>query len=174
MIRFVCIDVDGTLLGAGGVHPRVWPAVERAQAAGIRLALCSGRPGFGTTRRLAAQVEAKAWHCFQNGASVVHLGDRRSRSVALAPEMLVMLIDRARRLGRTLELYSDEEYVTESDAEYAQRHALLLGIPFARGAFESLPGPIVRAQWLVPHSEGPAVLAEPHPGLELSPSLAPF
>ena len=32
---------------------------------------------------------------------------------------------------------------------------------------------MVRGQWLLTHDEAPAVLAEPHPELEVSPSLAP-
>src|SRR5678816_1897837 len=80
-IRLVCIDVDGTLVGSGGaVNERVWPAAARAREAGVALAVCSGRPGFGVTRALAAQVDPSGWHCFQNGASVVHLGSGQSRS----------------------------------------------------------------------------------------------
>jgi hydroxymethylpyrimidine pyrophosphatase-like HAD family hydrolase len=71
VIRLVCIDVDGTLLGTGGVLPRVWAAIDRARAAGLRLALCSGRPAFGNTRALAERVEPRGWHVFQNGASIL-------------------------------------------------------------------------------------------------------
>ncbi|NJD09330.1 MAG: Cof-type HAD-IIB family hydrolase, partial [Gemmatimonadetes bacterium] len=71
-VGLVCIDVDGTLVGSGGeVHPAVWTAAAGALAAGIRLALCSGRPAFGVTRELALRLDPKGWHCFQNGASVV-------------------------------------------------------------------------------------------------------
>lgn len=174
VVRLVCIDIDGTLVGAGGaVHERVWPAAQKARAAGIALTVCSGRPGFGFTRALAAQVDPTGWHCFQNGASVVHLGSGRSRSAELARESVAMLVDRARRTGRALELYSDDDYVTECDAEMPRRHAGFLGVPFAPRRYETLRGPAVRAQWLLTHDEAPAVLAEPHPELEVSPSLAP-
>jgi len=174
VVRLVCIDVDGTLVGTGGaVHPRVWPAAAKARAAGVRLAVCSGRPGFGVTRDLAARVDPEAWHCFQNGASVVHLSTGLSRSAELGAETVAMLVARARRVGRPLELYSDDDYVTESEVEMVQRHAGFLGIPFQRRSFESLGGPVVRGQWLVTHDQAPSVLGEPHPGLEVSPSLAP-
>jgi Cof subfamily protein (haloacid dehalogenase superfamily) len=173
-IRLVCVDMDGTLIGASGVvDPMVWEAAARARAAGIRLAVCSGRPGFGVSRVLAAQVDPDGWHCFQNGASVLHLGSGRSLSVALAPETVAMLVGRARRANRPLELYTDDAYVTESTAERALRHATLLGLPFVPRPFESLPPPIVRAQWLLGHEEWEIVRTEPHPGLEVSPSLAP-
>jgi len=173
-IRLVCIDVDGTLVGSGGaVNERVWPAAAKAREAGVALAVCSGRPGFGVTRALAARVDPLGWHCFQNGASVIHLESGESRSAALSPNAVAMLIARARRANRPLELYSDAEYVAECDAEILRRHAGFLGVPFAPRAYESLGGTVVRGQWLLTHDEAPAVLAEPHPELEVSPSLAP-
>jgi Cof subfamily protein (haloacid dehalogenase superfamily) len=173
-VGLVCIDVDGTLVGAGGaVSDRVWPALEKARAAGVRLTVCSGRPGFGITRAIATEIDPVGWHCFQNGASVVHLAHGESRSATLAPETVTMLVERARRTGLPLELYSDDDYVTESDAEIMRRHAGFLGIAFERRTFESLHGRPVRAQWVLTHEQAPSVLAEPHPGLEVSPSLAP-
>ena len=173
-VRLVCLDVDGTLLGASGaVREEVWRATERARDAGLRLALCSGRPGFGVTRGLAGQVDPDGWHCFQNGASVLHLAAGESLSSELPAESLAMLIARARTVDRPLELYTDDEYVTESLSQVARLHAALLGLPFAPRPYDSLPPPIVRAQWLLTHAELEGVLAEPHPGLEVSPSLGP-
>jgi Cof subfamily protein (haloacid dehalogenase superfamily) len=174
MIRLVCIDVDGTLVGSSGaVHPSVWAAADRVRAAGIRLAICSGRPAFGLTRAIADRLEPDGWHIFQNGASVVHLPTRRSLSARLAPELVAMLVARARTLGRDLEVYGDDEYAVESTSPRVRMHARLLGLPFTPRPLESLEGPIVRAQWLIDHAEGEAVVGEPHPGLEVSPSTAP-
>lgn len=174
MIRLVCLDIDGTLVGASGEpHRRVWSAVERARQSGIHIALCSGRPGFGVTRDLAVRIAPQGIHCFQNGASIVDFNSGRSLSTALAADVVALLIARARSRRGLLELYTDDAYVAEEDAERLRRHAGLLGVPFAPRSFDALDGPIVRAQWLVPHAEAPAVLAEPHAGLEVSPSLAP-
>lgn len=174
MIRLVCTDVDGTLVGSGGaVHPGVWAAADRARAAGIHLAVCSGRPGFGLAREYAERLAGDGWHIFQNGASIVHLGTGRSLSTRLAPETVAMLVARARDTGRTLELYTDDTYAVERISDLAREHAALLGVPFAPRPFESLGAPIVRAQWLVSIEEGDAVILEPHPGLEVSPSLSP-
>jgi Cof subfamily protein (haloacid dehalogenase superfamily) len=174
MLDLICIDVDGTLVGSSGeVRPRVWEAVARVRAAGERLAICSGRPAFGKTRGWAARLDADGWHVFQNGASVLHLSSGASRSVGLpagAPERLVA---RARRTGRLLELYSDTAYTVERDDDRARRHADLLGVPFTTRDLLSLEGGVVRAQWLVPHAEVPAVMAEPHEGLTLLQSSSP-
>ena len=175
MIRLIFTDVDGTLVGsAGDVHPEVWRAVERARRAGIRVVLCSGRPAFGVTRGLAERLDADGWHVFQNGASVLHLRTGGSLSARLAPEIVAMLVARARSAGRDLELYTDTEYAVESTSARARQHAELLGLPFAPRPFESLVGNIVRAQWLLDWEASEAVIAEPHPGLEVSPSTSPM
>ena len=176
MIRLVCIDVDGTLVGTNGrVHPDVWHAAERARAAGIRLAICSGRPGFGIARDYAARLDADGWHCFHNGASVVHLPTATARSAHIAAETVAMLVGRARASGdaRLLELYTDSEYAFEGTSPRALAHAALLGVPFQPRPLDSLTGPIVRAQWLVSQREAALVARESHPGLEVSPSTSP-
>lgn len=174
MVDLVCVDVDGTLVGSSGtVAPEVWATAERARAAGLRLAICSGRPAFGITRRFAECLDPDGWHVFQNGASVVHLGSGASRSRCMAESVVEELVARSRAVGRTLELYTDSEYAVERDDERARRHAGLLGVPFAPRPFAELRDPIVRAQWLVSRAEEDGVLAEPHEGLTVSPSVSP-
>lgn len=173
-VRLVCLDVDGTILGASGtVRDTVWRAAEEARRAGLVLAMCSGRPGFGATRDLAQRVSDTGWHCFQNGASIVRFADNRSQSAALDDATLRMLIARARERNRLLELYTDDRYVTESRHPVASAHAAMLGLAYDPQPYETLPPPIVRAQWIIEHHELDALLAEPHPGLEVSPSLGP-
>src|SRR5215213_10938834 len=101
MIELICVDVDGTLVGSsGGVTAEVWNAVERARAAGARLAICSGRPAFGMTRELAERLDPGGWHVFQNGASIVHLPTGDSRSACIPRPAIDDLVDRARVTGR--------------------------------------------------------------------------
>ncbi|HEU4642667.1 MAG TPA: HAD hydrolase family protein [Gemmatimonadaceae bacterium] len=175
MIRLVCIDVDGTLVGsAGAVDPAVWRAAARVRSAGIRLAICSGRPAFGLAREYAGRLDGAGWHSFQNGASVLHLASGRSRSARMGEEIVAMLVARARATGRLLELYADDDYVFHGDEALARSHAALLGVPFATRPLDALAGPVVRAQWLVPRAESAAVIGEPHPGLQVSPSTSPL
>jgi len=155
------------------VHPRIWLAAERARAVGLRLAICSGRPAFGVAREYAQRLDGAGWHSFQNGASVVDVGTGESRSVELPTDVVAMLLERAQRTGRVLELYTDNEYAIENDSPRVQAHAALLGVPFVPRPLSSLPGPYVRAQWLLTHEEARIMLAEPHPGLEISPSTSP-
>jgi Cof subfamily protein (haloacid dehalogenase superfamily) len=174
-IRLVGIDVDGTLVGASGeVLPVVWDAAARARKAGIHLALCSGRPAFGLALDYARQLDPSGWHVFQNGASILHLQTSRSLSAAIDPDPIRTLIAEARRTGRVLELYSDREYVAESEHPWAYEHAELLGIPFQPRSFGSLQGAIVRAQWLVAPEEASVVLESAPPHLEVAQSSSPI
>lgn len=175
MIRLICCDVDGTLVGASGqVSPAVWEAVERVRARGVHLAICSGRPAFGITRELARRLDPVGWHVFQNGASVMRLSDGETRSRAMPADAVAALVRRARETGRALELYTDTEYAIEVDGDIPRLHATLLGLVFEPRPFESLTAPIVRAQWLVPIEDIDAMRAELPGGLAFSPSLSPM
>lgn len=173
-VDLVCIDVDGTLVGSSGdVLPPVWQAAARAREAGLHLALCSGRPAFGMTRGLAQRLDPSGWHIFQNGASVKNLGSGESRSRALPAPAIAMLVERARATGRVLELYTDDDYAVESCDDRARLHADLLAVPFRTRSYESIEGSVVRAVWVVSPEDARTALAEPHPGLTLSPSVSP-
>ena len=175
MIRLIGIDVDGTLVGASGVvEPRVWHAAERARARGIRLVLCSGRPAFGSTVEYARRLDAEGWHVFQNGASIAHLASGRSRSTRLPADVVDSFVAWARGTGQLLELYSDDDYATESRSAWAQQHAEVLGVPFKTLPFESLRGPIVRAQWLLSSTEAERFMADAPAEVEVAPSTSPL
>jgi len=175
LIDLVGIDVDGTLLGSSGnVHPEVWAATRRARAAGVHLALCSGRPAFGLALEYARGLDAEGWHVFQNGASIVDVATGKSRSVPLSIDVVRGLVARARSTGDLLELYTDDEFANESDSFLAREHARLLGVPFAVRPFESLTGTIVRAQWLLSHEHGRQMAEIPHSGLEVALSTSPL
>jgi Cof subfamily protein (haloacid dehalogenase superfamily) len=174
MIRLICIDVDGTLVGrSGDVAPAIWSAAEKVRARGIRLAICSGRPSFGRARAIADRLDGDGWHIFQNGASIVHFASGETRSHPFTAAAVAGLIARSRETGRVLELYTDTDYAVEHDVERARRHAALLGVPFRPRDLLSLSGAIVRAQWLLARGESDALLAEPHDGLAISVSLSP-
>jgi Cof subfamily protein (haloacid dehalogenase superfamily) len=173
LIRLIGIDVDGTLVGSSGiVAPAVWQAAEQARAAGIHLALCSGRPAFGTALEYARRLDKDGWHIFQNGASIVNLGTRESRSVSIPPEAVQATIAEARATQQVLELYSDSAFVVESTATWAREHAELLGVPFKPQPFETLKQPLVRAQWLLSPADAARVV--PPPGLEMALSTSPL
>ena len=175
MVQLICIDVDGTLVGSSGVVlPEIWTAAERVRSRGLHLALCTGRPAMGVTCALAERLDPGGWHIFQNGASIVHLGNGASRSQPLPAAALQRVVERARATGRELEVYSDTGYVIVNPDERARRHAGLLGIPFVTRPFESLSGAAVRALWMLDEEQVEEVLAEGAYGLNASTSRAPI
>lgn len=179
-IRLLCIDVDGTLVGAdGAVHPSIWPAAERLRAAGVRVAVCTGRPGFGDALDYARRLDGAGWHIFQNGASVLDLGTGASRSAVLPDDTLAALLAQQAANGQTLELYADDAYAVgagpRDEADRARRHQGLLNAtptPVALAAF-ARERRVVRAQWMIAHDDTDAVLGDPPPGARLVPSLSP-
>ena len=174
MIQLVFTDVDGTLVGSSGtVLPAVWPAAQRVRTADIHLAICTGRPAFGNTRGYAERLDAEGWHVFQNGASILNLATSESLSTPIPRDSIAALVERARKIGRILELYTDSEYAVESTSDRAREHARLLGVPFTPRPFESLEGSIVRAQWLVAREEEEETVADATGGLERSSSTSP-
>ncbi|GMA16530.1 Cof-type HAD-IIB family hydrolase [Deinococcus metallilatus] len=174
MLGLMCVDVDGTLVGTGNVvREDVWAALADARARGVRIALCSGRPAFGNALAYARRLDPDGWHVFQNGASVVNVGSGASLSEPLPQAGLALLLTRAHETGRLLEVYTDNEYGVTQPGDLARRHAELLGVPYVPRDPETLTGTRVRAQWVVPHAEAPAVQAEPHPGLDLHPAGSP-
>jgi Cof subfamily protein (haloacid dehalogenase superfamily) len=174
-IELIGIDVDGTLVGTGGIiHPSVWEAVRRASESGIHLALCSGRPAFGLALEYARRLEADGWHVFQNGASIVNLKTSKSRSTPIPAHWIETLIGQARQSQETLELYSDSTYVAESNSELAREHGELLGVNFMPRPFESLTQPVVRAQWLLSRARAKELHAADFPGLEMAQSTSPL
>ena len=180
-IRLIFMDVDGTLVGASGeVHPRVWEALAPLRDAGVHLATCTGRPGFGVTRALAGRLDPAGWHVFQNGASVARLDGSASRSAGLAAETVAGLLAQARATGRTLELYADDGYAARpgpADREArAPRHALLIGAPYDARDVDAFAAEarVVRGQWMIAHDELPAVMADPPPRGRLVPSGSPM
>lgn len=173
MIALIGIDVDGTLVGSSGQVPDViWQLAAEARAAGIHLALCSGRPAFGLAADYARHLDDDGWHIFQNGASVVNLATHESRSTPLPEGSVRGLISHARETGQVLELYGDDDYVVESEAPWASEHAELLGLPFEPRPYETLSPPLVRAQWLLSPEDARRVVVPG--GLEMADSSSPL
>ena len=174
-VHLVGIDVDGTLVGSSGeVNPKVWEVAGTARAKGIHLALCSGRPAFGKALEYAQQLDADGWHAFQNGASIVNLQTGESRSIPLSAAAVKSFVAEARATENVLELYNDQGWVTESSSAWAEDHARLLGVKFDPRPFESLDGPIVRAQWLLTSVQAKHMMSSFHPGLEVAQSTSPL
>ncbi|TWD84514.1 hypothetical protein FB561_5706 [Kribbella amoyensis] len=153
-IRLVLLDVDGTLIGNHGVHPRVWPALAKARGEGIRVGLCTGRPGIGSTLELAAEVGPDEPHILLSGAVVGSPGRPPMLTTSLAPPLVRALRDLAAAHGVPLELYIGEAMVVEQLDRITVLHAESLGVtPTVLASLADLTDQPVAACFTVPRDQ---------------------
>lgn len=170
------LDIDGTVLGSSGVvEPCIWEAVEAAHAAGVKLAVCTGRPGFGETLKLAERLGADNPHVFQSGAHVGYTDGRTVKVMALEERSTREIIVASRQLGAVLELYTPSTLFVERTTDLSKAHAELIGVNAIVRDLEDVAAhePVVRAQWVVPTGQEAALLESLSSGVQLSPATSP-
>lgn len=171
------VDADGTLIGANNdAHPRAWAALDRARAAGIRLALCTGRPGVGNSETIARRVDPDGLHAFQTGAVVSKPGARAVRTRTLPRSALEALVEISRREGRPLEAYGERRYFVERADDLTRAHSAVLGWEPEVVDLLAIDEPIVRAQWVMRDAEWPRfrALTEAIAGLSIHTGTGPW
>ena len=68
MLRLICIDVDGTLVGESGKPSLgVLNVIKRARSLGQSLALTTARGAMGPTLDYASLLNPDGWHIFHAG-----------------------------------------------------------------------------------------------------------
>lgn len=171
MIGLILIDIDGTLTGTGGrIDAAVWPALERAAAAGVHAAICTGRPGFALARDYARRVAPQGFHVFQNGAAV-QKADGTLGLVSLLPTSSYRgMVEAARREAAALEVYTPSAVYLERTSSLTERHAEVIGLEPVVSDLLAVEGPVVRVQWVVPFDALPrfASITAEFPDLELN------
>ena len=177
-IDLICLDVDGTLIGQEPViHERVWKAARSAQAAGIHLAICTGRPGIGPTEGYAEALDPDGWHIFQGGASLYHLKSKAEKSHPLQEQKIDELCALQKKEGWVLEWYSNGDFTCDAKEghgfQLAVDHARLIGLKHTLRKRESLKGEPVRAQWVVTTAQLDKVLSTAPEGLNYASATSP-
>ncbi len=176
MIRLVLVDVDGTLVGANGVHPTTWGAIADAQSRGVRVSLCTGRIGRGAALAYARRVAPDGLHVFQSGAIVSRPGAPAAYASRLPAHALPGLVAIARREREPLEVYGETRFFLERENDLTRVHAKFLEFDPEIVDLDALPEPPVRAQWVVHERDWPRfrewTLALG--GIEAHPATAPW
>ncbi len=152
MIPLVVVDIDGTLVGANGqVLDCVFKAVGKLQEAGVQVAACTGRPGFGSAQRLAERIGPNNPHVFQNGAHVAFAHGPTLMAAALPEDAVHAIIDIARGHGVVLELYTPTNMYVERKTKLSDDHAKLIGASALVTDLSevAVSEPIVRCQWVL-------------------------
>ena len=162
MIPLVLLDIDGTVIGASGtVDDCVWEAVDRVQEAGVRLAVCTGRPWGGVAQKVAARLGPETPHIFQSGALIAYPDGEAVQVYALKDANTEQLIEHARDHSLTLELYSPNALFVERRTPLSESHAKMLGVSaIVRDLQDVMENePIVRAQWVVTEAQADTALS---------------
>lgn len=176
MIPMLLLDIDGTLIGSSAqVQGCIWNAAAKAREAGVRLAVCTGRPGFGVAARVAQRLDPDTPHIFQSGAQITYLDGNPLQVSAVKEERIRHLVRHARELGVVLELYTPQSMYVERRTEISVGHAKMIGVtPIVRDlASVASNEPVVRAQWVVPTSRLQEVLAIDVEGIDRSVATSP-
>ncbi len=176
MIPLAVLDLDGTVVGADAqVLACVWEAAQRAREAGMKVAVCTGRPAFGVALRIAERLGPDNPHVFQSGAHVGYTDGRTIQVTAVREDDLRTLIANARKRGALLELYTPTELFIERRTSLADQHAKLLGVtPIIRDLEEvAASEPVVRAQWVAPWGEHEELLVGMPSGIESATASSP-
>lgn len=176
MIPLVLLDLDGTVIGSSGtVQDCVWQAVERVRAAGMKLAVCTGRPLGGGAQRVAERLGANVPQIFQSGALIAYPGGRTLQVSALKDESARRLIAHARALGLVLELYTPSSLYVERKTPISEAHAKMIGVSaIVRDLHDVAENePVIRAQWVVPEDRLHEALALELKGTQVSVAGSP-
>lgn len=176
MIPLVILDLDGTMIGSTGqVAPEVWAAVDAARADGVKLAVCTGRPGLGIAQRVAKRVGPTNPHVFQSGAHLAFPDGDTLKASSLREAAAQALVQHARDLGLVLELYTPQHLYVERKTPMSEAHALLLGVPaLVRDLSEvAATEPVVRAQWVLRPEEEAAASSVSVPDVTISRATSP-
>ena len=176
MIPLAVLDLDGTVIGSDGqVKECVWEAAARAREAGMKIAVCTGRPAFGFAQKVAERLGPDNPHVFQSGAHVVYPDGRTILVTALREADVRSLIATARDHGAVLELYTPSELFVERRTPLSERHAKLLGATVIVRDLEDVAAgePVVRAQWVAPFGEHEPLVAATPEGVRAATATSP-
>jgi Cof subfamily protein (haloacid dehalogenase superfamily) len=124
---YVVCDVDGTLVGPSAeASTEVADAVDRAQAAGLRVGFATGRMR-GAVDALHAQLHAVGPHVLHNGAEVRADGATVASWTLAGPQVDALLAIAADRDDLYVEIYPEDGFLVSRWDERARPHWGILG-----------------------------------------------
>lgn len=176
MIPLVILDLDGTMIGRSGqVSAQVWAAVERVRAQGVKIAVCTGRPGLGVAVRVAERVGPSNPHVFQSGAHVAYPDGRTVRASALKESATLPLVRHAREHNLVLELYTPQHLYVERKTRKSEAHSRVIGVQaLVRDLSEVVASePVIRAQWVLDADQEALALEPAIDGVTVSRATSP-
>ncbi len=153
MIKLVALDLDGTFYAGKtlGVPESAWAAIEQGRAAGLRFAVCTGRPQGGHGLRYAQRLQPDGPHVFNDGASICDAGGRSLFAEALP--RLQEIVALARKYGLPFDLMGADGgryYENELMPPELLTHIEMTGVVARSALFEEIRETLVRLWFVVP------------------------
>ena len=131
-IRLLALDIDGTLLPPGGGHTALPDAaitsvISRLSAAGVVVALASGRM-FPGTARIATHLQLQTPLICQQGASIHAPDGRVTHRFAIEHDIALDLVHYARAHSWPFAWFDATRYLVSSPNSASTEYALVSGI----------------------------------------------
>lgn len=131
--KMIVLDLDDTLLRDDHtISPRTKDALMKAQEAGIKVVLASGRPTFGMVH-IADELSLAEYGSYIlsfNGGKIINWSTKEDVFTStLAPEVSHALYDLSQREDVFIHTYVNDEIITADDNEYTRIEADITGLP---------------------------------------------
>jgi Cof subfamily protein (haloacid dehalogenase superfamily) len=144
-IRFVALDLDGTLIGADlTLRPRVRAAVAAALARGVAVTIVTGRM-FAATKPYAQALGINAPIVCYQGAGIFDVANGTTiRQIPVRPDVTREVLDWAHERGVHAQCYADDTLYLEAINRFSERYTALarvepVVVPSLRAAFADRP-----------------------------------
>jgi Cof subfamily protein (haloacid dehalogenase superfamily) len=144
-IRFVALDLDGTLIGADLVlRPRVREAIAAARARGVTVTIVTGRM-FAATRPFVQALNLDGpVVCYQGAAIFDAVTGATIRQIPVQPDVTRDVLDWAHEQNVHAQCYADDTLYVERVDRFSERYTALarvepVVVPSLRAAFAERP-----------------------------------
>ncbi|UOY91288.1 Cof-type HAD-IIB family hydrolase [Ectobacillus sp. JY-23] len=159
--KMIVLDLDDTLLRDDHtISPRTKEALMKAQEAGVKVVLASGRPTYAMLD-IAKELRLEEFGSFIlsfNGAKIINCHTNEELfSSTLSPEMVNRLYNISRREDLFMHTYVGDAIVTEANNQYTEIEADITGLPITE--IYSLPEAVTEPVVKVLMMEDPERLA---------------
>ena len=130
MYKLLALDIDDTLTQVPTKAPdEIISAVDRARKAGIRVTLATGR-GYYASSMIVKQLKICEPVINYGGAIISDPDDGRLvYSTEIAPELVIDVLETARKLGVHAHIYQGDTVIGEELNPYMEAYTAVLGLP---------------------------------------------
>ena len=126
--RLLALDLDGTVIGSDlTMDPRDVAAVRRAEAAGVRVVVCTGRPFPGALPWVRRLGLTSPFICYQ-GAQVRTVDGELLLDHGVPHDLAMEVVRYCRERDLHVQAYRDDRLIVDHDRPEAEEYARVAGM----------------------------------------------